>query len=74
MSVWRQLQRVVAVEFQEVEPITGLSYQDTRLFVGTILRRLRVVVWSSNLQSGWGVTAELREELAKRVRKLSVQI
>lgn len=44
---------------------------DTRMFVGSPFRRIRVVGWSTNLQSSFGVTTGLRTELANQVRKLA---
>lgn len=70
-GVVRQLSRTIACDLEEVEPIIGLGYQDTSVFVGTIFERVRVVAWSTNVQSSFGVTSELRFELADRVRQLS---
>lgn len=70
-GVVRQLSRTIAFDLEEVESIVGLGYQDTRLFVGTVFERVRVVAWSTNVQSSFGVTAELRFELADKVRQLA---
>jgi hypothetical protein len=71
MGVVRQLQPTVNASLDEVEPIVGFGNHDTRLFTGTILDRVRVIAWSTNLQSSFGVTSELRTEIAERVGELA---
>lgn len=71
MGVLRQLQRIVPATLDEFDLITGLGHQDTRLFIGEIFDDVRVIAWSTNLQSSFGVTHELRAELANRVAELS---
>jgi hypothetical protein len=39
--------------------------------VTAVLGRIRVIAWSTNLQSSWGVSRELRNQLAKRVAALA---
>lgn len=67
MSVMRELRRNIPCELEETEPIVGFTDVNCRIFVGTIFDRIRVVGWSTNLQSSFGVTNELRTELANRV-------
>lgn len=71
ISVLRELRRTITPEFDVLDPIIGYAHVDTRLFAGTILDRVRVVGWSTNLQSSFGVTTELRDELANRIGALS---
>ena len=71
MGVLRLLRRIVVSDLEEVKSIVGLGLQDTRLFLGTIFDRIRVVAWSTNLQSSFGVTGELRDELADEVEKFA---
>lgn len=71
MGVVRQLQQTFTATFNELEPIVGFGHRDTRLFMGTVLDRVRVIAWSTNLQSSFGVTTELRAEIAERVGKLA---
>lgn len=71
-AVIRQLTRTIVEDLEEVEPLVGYAHQDTRMFVGSAFGRVRVVGWSTNLQSSFGVTKELRDELAKRVGQLGV--
>lgn len=68
-SVWKQLKKSMAddLKFDEAEPICGFAHCDTRVFVSTVFDRVRVVAWSTNIQSSFGVTTELREELARRI-------
>jgi len=68
-SAWKHLVKRMAgeLQFEEVEPITGLAHCDTRLFVGNIVGHVRVVAWSTNIQSSFGVTTALRQELARRI-------
>lgn len=70
-AVMRQLQRIADCELEEVDAIIGFGHHDTRLFVGRMLDRVRVIAWSTNIQSSFGVTTELREELADRVEELA---
>ena len=71
MGVVRQLQRIVDTTLEELAPIVGFRYQATRMFTGTILDRVRVVAWSTNLQSSFGVTSELRIKIAAQVAELA---
>ena len=71
MGVVRQLQPMVNVTLDEVDPIVGFGNHDTRLFTGKICDRVRVIAWSTNLQSSFGVTSELRTEIAERVGELA---
>ena len=73
-AVIRQLTTTIVEDLEEVEPLVGYAHQDTRLFVGSAFGQVRVVGWSTNLQSSFGVTNELRAELANRVGKLAVSI
>ncbi len=71
-GVLRQLCRSMAgdLELQEIKRIEGCAKVPTRLFSGRIFRRVQVVAWSTNLQSSFGVTSELRAELPKRIAAL----
>jgi hypothetical protein len=71
MEVVRNLRRTMGASFDELDPIVGLAYQNTRLFGGTILDRVRVIAWNTNLQSSFGVTTALRAGIADRVAELS---
>jgi len=71
MGVVRQLQPTVNATFDELDPIVGFGHRDTRLFMGTVLDRVRVIAWNTNLQSSFGVTSELRTETAERVGELA---
>jgi len=71
MGVVRRLQQTVNATLGEVDPIVGLGNHDTRIFTGTILGRVRVIAWSTNLQSSFGVTSKLRNEVAERVGDLA---
>jgi hypothetical protein len=65
----RQLCRSMAdaLDLDEIKSIEGYAEVPTRLFSGRIFGRVRVAAWSTNLQSSFGVTTELRQELPKRV-------
>jgi len=64
--VFRELRQSLMRDVVELPPISGLGHVDTRLFAGKI-GRVQVFAWSTNLQSSFGVTNELRTELGKRV-------
>ena len=70
MGVLHQLRRIISVEIREVAPINGHGHHDTRIFVGRIFDRVQVVGWSTNIQSGYGVSTSLKNELANRVQRL----
>ena len=70
-GVMRQLQRTIIDDLEEVDPIVGHAHVDTDLFVGTVYDRVRVIAWTTNLQSSFGVTKELQAELAKRVAAIA---
>jgi hypothetical protein len=67
-SVWRQLKAAMPgkLDIEHNEIISGFSLQPTRLDSGRLFRNVCVVAWSTNLQSSYGVTTSLREELARR--------
>lgn len=67
MTPVRQLKRLASLTLVEQHPLSVCSYQPTRLFVGNLFDRILVVGWSTNLQSSFGVTNELRRRLAERV-------
>ncbi|MGD0090158.1 MAG: hypothetical protein ABSE73_09580 [Planctomycetota bacterium] len=71
MGVKRELEAVIGADFRERPAITGLGHHSTRIFVGIIFERVRVVAWSTNIQSSFGVRRELRERLAERVSELA---
>lgn len=71
MGVVNQLQMTIAGSLEEQEPIVGYASSNTRLFSGMLFDRVRVIAWSTNLQSSWGVTDELRSELPKCVAALA---
>ena len=66
-GVINQLQTHTDADLDEVDPIVGFGHTKTRLFVGSILGRIKIVGWSTNIQSSFGVTRELRSEIARRV-------
>ena len=70
MGVLRQLQQTVGATIEELDPIVGFGRHKTRMFMGTVLGRVRVIAWSTNLQSSFGVTSELRNEIADQVAEL----
>ena len=70
MGVLHQLRHIISADLQAVDPIIGLGHHDTRMFVGTIFDRVNVVGWSTNIQSSFGVSTELRDELAVQVEQL----
>lgn len=69
-GVVRQLRRTLAENLTEVDRIAGLSRHPARFYAGRI-NHLRVIGWSTNLQSSWGVTSQLRAKLAMRVGHLA---
>ena len=71
-GVLKKLRREFSNELQiELKgSIEGLTRQATELYAERIFERIRVVAWSTNLQSSPGVTNALRQELPKRVAAL----
>jgi hypothetical protein len=71
-GVWLQLRAAMGgkLDLEHDETIEGLSYQATRLDSGRLLGRICVIAWSTNLQSSFGVTSKLKEEIARRVAVL----
>ncbi len=62
-----QLENRFGASLTELAPIMGLGPNATRIYEGSVLDRVYVVAWSTNLQGSHGVTKELRAELARRV-------
>ena len=71
-GVWSQLRAAMAGELtlEQHETIEGLSYHPTVIDSGRFLGRICVIAWNTNLQSSFGVTTKLKEELARRVAVL----
>jgi hypothetical protein len=63
-----------ALDIQHKEIINGFSHQPTRLESGKLFQNICVVAWSTNLQSSFGVTTLLREELSRRAAYLSAHL
>ena len=63
-GVWRQLCRRLGVEDIHSFPdaLSGFSYHPMRFFSGSLFGRLRILAWSTNLQSSPGVTDVLCEK------------
>lgn len=72
-GVIRQLNRSLSIEFTEHDPIIGYGHHDTRLFTGTVSGGTHVVAWSTNLQSSFGVSTDLKTELTTQVAALIPQ-
>jgi hypothetical protein len=72
-GVLNQLRKSFAKDLtlEEVGAITEFAHCDTRLFTGTVFRHVRVVAWSTNIQSSFGVTTALRQELERRIVALA---
>jgi hypothetical protein len=68
VSVWRQLMVAAGKELsvEHTEIIDGCSHKPTRVHCGRLFGKVCVVAWSTNLQSSFGVTTVLREELGRR--------
>jgi hypothetical protein len=75
-AVWQQMKRAMqdALHIAHTEFISGLSRVPTRLESGTLLKKIFVVAWSTNLQSSFGVTTALRKELACRAAHLTAHL
>jgi hypothetical protein len=71
-GAWSQLCRSLQVEnIQIADCIEGLSYRPTHLYSGYLFGRLRILAWSTNLQSSPGVQRTLwREKLPERLKQL----
>ena len=66
-----QLRDHARAELVEVSEIRGLARVTCRLFVGTVFSRIKIVGWSTNIQSSFGVTRELHDEIVRRVGLLA---
>jgi hypothetical protein len=76
-GVTRALKRTMRneLDLQAIdEPIIWSTTQSTQLTVGKLFGRIKVIAWSTNIQSSPGVTNQFREEsLPKRVAELVVR-
>jgi hypothetical protein len=72
-GAWKQLGKHLPVEnAQVVGRITGFSHHPAQIYSGTLLKRVRVLAWSVNLQSSVGVQKDLWEkELPGRLRAIT---
>jgi len=70
-GVIRQVAKRLQVELQECAVLDGNSHQSTTLFTGLAFEKVRVIGWSTNLQSSHGVTKERRQDIASHVGGLA---
>jgi hypothetical protein len=70
MSVMRQFQRSLDVGLAEQDTLHDDGHQACRLFTGLLFEHIKVVGWSTNIQSSFGVTLERRKQLAERIGQL----
>jgi hypothetical protein len=68
-GVIREFESVMGIKLREVPGVSGVSAR-SRLFVGQLASGTRVVGWSTNVQSSFGVCKALRANLASRVGEL----
>jgi hypothetical protein len=72
-GAWRQLCRRLHVEkiHQFPDSLSGLAHQPTRFYSGYLFDRLKILAWSTNLQSACGVQSTLWQTiLPKRLQQL----
>lgn len=69
-SVVRQFQKSLDVGLVEQEMLHDDRHQACRLFTGSLFGHIRVVGWSTNIQSSFGVTKERRKQLAEHLWQL----
>jgi uracil-DNA glycosylase len=67
-AAWNQAVSMLGVRFQNVA-VTETTAR-TRFAVGHVFGTIPVLAWSTNLQSSWGVTSDLRRNIARRVAEL----
>ncbi len=70
--------RSVVTEFQkafdvleEQAPLADAGYQRCCILTGLLFERIRVIGWSTNIQSSFGVTGERRQQLAQRIKQIA---
>ncbi len=73
-AVIDQLQARTNANLDEVDRIVDYGNVKPRIFLGEIDGNIKVVGWSANLQSSFGLKNELRSEIAERVGKLVRQL
>ncbi len=71
ISVVRQFQTSLGVVLEKQSPLEDCGHQSCQVFAGLLFGSIRVVGWSTNIQSSWGVTSERRRQLALRISKLA---
>ncbi len=72
-GVINEFQTRTNIDLIEVDRVNDLGRNKTKLSTGTMLGRIKIVGWSTNIQSSFGVTRELRREIARRVASLASQ-
>lgn len=69
IGVVRQFESVMGISLLPIDSIRGSS-AESRLLVGHLPIGTRVIAWSVNVQSSFGVCNTLRDRLARRVGEL----
>ena len=72
-TVIDQLQRHSDTNLDQVDRIVEYDRVKPNLFIGEIHRKTKVIGWSTNIQSSFGLTRQLRKEIAQRVGILVAQ-
>ena len=70
-TVIDQFARLAGIQLTDARQLDGPGSHSTRLFVGQLPGPIRIVGWSTNLQSSFGVTRQLRAELTRQASELA---
>jgi len=70
-SVIRHFCRMFDVQLRDDVTLTEDGHVATRIVRGTLLGRIQVIGWSTNIQSSFGVTTERRQAICKRVSEIA---
>lgn len=67
-GAWAEVASALGIRFQNVSE--NRTAGRTRFAVAKVFGTIPAVAWSTNLQSSWGVTRDLRQSIAERVATL----
>ena len=70
-TVIDQFARLAGIQLTDARQLDGPGSHSTRLLVGQLPGPVRIVGWSTNLQSSFGVTRQLRAKLARQASELA---
>ena len=73
-SVMHQLKKAFGLVYAKEDPIHRNNGSTTKICSGVLFEKIRVFGWSTNIQSSFGVSNELKTKIGIRIAEMIAQI